>query len=187
MKNLNICFESKCSKTNLGIVQEKNFNYTIEKSIAGIQESIFKVKNIDVSKAEYIEYDVLDKPEIKINEIEFPNNIEYKDQFKISFLLSKESNSVPENLEITLSQNNFEKTWNLKELTENRKLIINLLGKNLKKGINEFNIIVKYEDGNGRNYETKETFIIELINVNLIQNILLVFNQFVLFLENLVS
>ena len=50
LKNLNVCFESECSKTNLGIVQEKNFNYTVEKSIAGIQESIFKVKNIDVSK-----------------------------------------------------------------------------------------------------------------------------------------
>jgi len=187
LKNLNVCFESECSKTNLGIVQEKNFNYTVEKSVAGKQESIFKVKNIDVSKAEYIEYTILDKPEIKINEIEFPDEIEYDDQFKISFLLSKESNSVPENLEITLFQNNFEKTWNLKELSENRKLIINLLGKDLKKGVNEFNIIVKFQDGNGRNYETKETFNVELINVNLIQNVLLVFNQFVLFLENLVS
>ncbi|MCH8004486.1 MAG: transglutaminase domain-containing protein [Nanoarchaeota archaeon] len=45
LKNLNVCFESECSKTNLGIVQEKNFNYTVEKSVAGKQESIFKVKN----------------------------------------------------------------------------------------------------------------------------------------------
>jgi len=187
LKNLNVCFESECSKTNLGIVQEKNFNYTVEKSITGKQESIFKVENVDVSKAEYIEYTVLDKPEIKLKEIEFPDQVEYNDQFEIGFLLSKESNSNPKNIKITLSQNNFEKTWNLKELTENRKLIINLLGKDLKKDINEFNIVVKYEDGNGRNYETKETFNVELINVKLIQNVLLVFNQFVLFLENLVS
>jgi transglutaminase-like putative cysteine protease len=187
LKNLNVCFESECSKTNLGIVQENNFNYTVEKPVAGIQESIFKVKNIDVSKAEYIEYTVLDKPEIKINEIGAPNEVEYIDQFKISFLLSKESNSIPENVEITLFQNNFEKTWNLKELTENRKLIINLLGKDLKKNVNEFDIVVKYEDGNGKNYETKETFNVELINVNFIQNVLLVLNQFVLFVGNLVS
>jgi len=187
LKNLNVCFESECSKTNLGIVQEKNFNYTVEKSIAGIQESIFKVKNIDVSKAEYIEYNVLDKPEIKINYIEAPNEVEYSVQFKISFLLSKESNSVPENLEIILSQNNFEKTWNLEELSEDRKLIINLLGNNLKKGVNEFNIIVKFQDGNGRAYETRETFFVNLTNVTIIQNVLLVFNQFVLFVNNLVS
>ena len=160
---------------------------SVEKSVTGQQESIFKVKNFDVSKAEYIEYNVLDKPEIKINEIEFPNEVEYNDQFKISFLLSKESNSVPENVEITLFQNRFEKTWSVNELSENRKLIVNLVGKNLKKGINEFNIIVKYEDGNGRNYETKETFLVNLTNVTIIQNILLAFNQFVLFLNNLVS
>ncbi|MDP7244372.1 MAG: transglutaminase-like domain-containing protein [Flavobacteriales bacterium] len=186
LKNLNVCFESECSKTNLGIVQENNFNYTVEKPVAGIQESIFKVKNIDVSKAEYIEYTVLDKPEIKINEIEAPNEVEYIDQFKISFLLSKESNSIPENVEVTLFQNNFEKTWTVKEFPEDRKFVINLLGKNLKKNVNEFNIVVKYEDGNGKSYETQENFFINLTNVTLIQNVLLVFNQFVLFVDGLV-
>ena len=187
LKNLNVCFESECSKTNLGIVQENNFNYTVEKPVAGIQESIFKVKNIDVSKAEYIEYNVLDKPEIKINEVEAPDEVVYKDNFKISFLLSKESNSVPENVDVIVFQNNFEQAWTVKELPENRKFVINLLGKNLKKNVNEFNIVVKYEDGNGKNYETKETFNVELINVNFIQNVLLVLNQFVLFVGNLVS
>jgi len=187
LKDLNICFEDKCSKTNLGIVAEKNFNYTVEKSTTGVQESIFKVENSDVSKAEYVEYNVLDEPEIKIIDIESPSDVVYNDQFKISFLLRKESNSNPKNLEITLTQNNFENTWNLKELLEDRKLIINLLGKDLKKGVNEFNIEVKYEDGNGKNYESEENFIVELTDVTIIQSIFLVFNQFSLFLENLVS
>jgi len=187
LKNLNVCFESDCTKTNLGIVQEKNFNYTVEKSITGNQESIFKVKSPDVSKAGYVEFNVLDKPEIKIIDIGAPDNVEYEDAFKIEFLLSKASSSNPKNIEITITQNNFEKTWNLKELSEDRKFIINLLSKNLKKGINEFTIVVKYEDGNGKPYQTKETFSVELINVTIIQNVLLVLNQFVLFLENLVS
>tara|TARA_Y100000310_G_scaffold263158_1_gene273198 strand:- start:1326 stop:3320 length:1995 start_codon:yes stop_codon:yes gene_type:complete len=185
LKNLNVCFESDCEKTDLGIVKEKSFNYTVEKSVTGQQESILSVKNADVSKAEYIDYNVLDKPEIKINEIENPADVEYNDNFKISFLLSKESNSIPNNVEITLFQNNFEKTWNVKELSEDRKLIVNLAGKNLKKGINEFNIVVKYEDGNGKKYETNETLFVELINVKLFQNVFLVFNQFVLFLGSL--
>ena len=89
------------------------------------------------------------------------------------------------NVEITVVQNKFEKTWNLKELSEDRKLIVNLVGKNLKKGINEFTVIVKYEDGNGRSYGTKATFFVNLTNVTIIQSVLLVFNQFVLFVENL--
>ena len=120
-------------------------------------------------------------------EIEYPDEVEYKDNFKISFLLSQESKSIPKNIEITLFQNNFKKTWTLEELSADRKLVINLLGKDLKKGVNEFNIIVKYEDGNGRPYETKEMFFVELINVKLFQNVVLVFNQFVLFVSSLVS
>ena len=90
-------------------------------------------------------------------------------------------------MEVIVFQNNFEQAWTVKELPENRKFVINLLGKNLKKNVNEFNIVVKYEDVNGKNYETKETFNVELINVNFIQNVLLVLNQFVLFVGNLVS
>ena len=65
--------------------------------------------------------------------------------------------------------------------------MINLLGKDLRKGINEFDIIVKYEDGNGKAYETKEAFSVKLVNVTLMQNVLLTLNQFVLFVDNLVS
>jgi len=187
LKNLNICFESECTKTDLGIVQEKSFNYTVEKSVTGKQESIFKVENPDVSKADFIGYDVLDEPQIKIKDIEFPNEVQYDDNFKIEFLLSKQSNSIPENVVITLFQNKFEKTWTLEELSQDRKFIINLLGKDLKKGINEFNINVKYEDGNGRSYETKETFFVNLTNVTIMQNVFILFNQFALFLGNLVS
>jgi transglutaminase-like putative cysteine protease len=187
LKNLNVCFESDCEKTGLGIVKEKSFNYTVEKSVTGQQESVLSVKNADVSKAEYIGYNVLDKPEIKINEIENPADVEYNDNFNISFLLSRGSNSIPHKVEITLFQNKFKKAWNVKKLSEDRKLIVNLEGKNLKKGINEFNIVVKYEDGNGKPYETKETFFVELVNVKLFQNVLLAFNQFVLFVGNLMS
>ena len=186
LKNLDICFEDKCNEIDLGITQEKSFNYTVEKSAAGKQESVFKAKNADVAKANYIEYDVMDKPEIKIKDIEFPNEVNYEDDYQVRFLFSKESSSIPHNIKIALSQNNFEKTWTLKELPDDRKFVVNLLGKNLKKGTNEFNIIVEYEDGNGKAYETRETFSVELVNVTLIQNILLAFNQFVLFLENLI-
>ena len=186
LKNLNVCFESDCEKAELSIIQEKSFNYTVEKEIAGKQESIFKVQNPDVSKADYVEYTVLDAPEIKIENIGFPNEAEYNDNFKIEFLLGKSSFSIPKNAIIAIKQNNFENQWTVEELPEGRKFVVNMEGKNLKKGANEFAINVKFEDANGRKYETEEKFIIDLVNVTFVQNILLAFNQFVLFLDNLV-
>jgi len=184
LKNLNICFESDCEKADLSIIQEKSFNYTVEKEIAGKQESAFKVKNNDVSKAAYIEYTVLDAPEIKISNIEFPNEIEYNDNFKIEFLLGKSSFSIPKNAVIAIKQNSFENQWTVEELPEGRKFVVNMEGKNLRKGPNEFVINVKFEDGNGKKYETEEKFAIELVNVTFVQNILLVFNQLALFLNS---
>ena len=185
LDGLNVCFESKCAKTDLGISQEKEFNYTINKSAAGKQESLFKAENSDVSKAEYVRYTVLDAPKIAIKDIEAPSEVEYNDNFQLEFLLSKESISAPENVKIKLSGNNFEQEWELERLSENRKIAVNIMGKELRKGANELRIFVEYEDGNGKKYKSEESFSVNLVNVTLIQNILLGLNQLFLSISNL--
>lgn len=187
LDGLNVCFEGNCAKTDLGISQEKDFNYTIDKPTAGKQESLFKVQNSDVSKAEYIRYTVLDAPKIMIKNIEAPDEVEYSNNFQVEFLLSKESISVPENVKIRLSQNNFKQEWELEKLSENRKIAVNMKGRELRKGINELRILVEYEDGNGKKHESEESFSVNLVNVTLVQNILLAFNQLILSISNLVS
>ena len=187
LKNLNVCFESDCETIGLNIIQEKSFNYTVEKEVAGMQESAFKVQNSDVSKALYVEYTILDAPEIEISDIEFPKSAEYDDNFKIEFSLAKKSFSNPKNIAITLAQNKLKNQWLVDELPGDRKFVVNMEAKNLKKGTNEFAVDVKFEDANGRLYEAEEKFVVELVNVSFVQSVLLVFNHFILFLSNLVS
>ena len=185
LESLDVCFIEKCKEIDLGITQEKSLNFSVENLKEEKKEFVLSAKNAEVSKAEYIKFDVLDRPEIRIKNINAPNQISYDDNFKVEFLLNKESRSNPQNIEIIFMQNGFEKVFYLDELFQDRSLAINLLGKNLKKGINEFNIITKYEDKNQKKYETAENFSIDLINVTLIQNIYLTTNNFLLVLENL--
>jgi len=187
LENLRSCFENQCEEFDLGITQEKNLNFSLEELEEGKKESVLSLRNADVSKAEYIGYDVLDRPEIKIKDVEFPESVNYEDSFTIEFLLSKESKSIPKNVVINVLQNNFEKIWDVKELPNDRLFVLRLRAKDLGKGTNEFNVIVDYEDGNGMTYETKETFSVELVNVTLIQNIMLVFNQLAFNLEKIPS
>ena len=180
MDALNVCFEDKCSETDLGIAQEKEFNYTVSKSVAGKLESLFRVENSDVSKAEYIGYTILDAPKIAIKNITAPKSAEYNDNFKVDFLLSKESISVPENVKIKLLRDNFEQEWELEELSESRKIAVNMRGKELRKGANELKILAEYEDGNGKGYDSEESFSVNLLNVTLVQRVFLGVNQLLL-------
>src|SRR3989338_2123956 len=178
LDSLNVCFEGNCAKTDLGISQEKEFNYTLNNSVAGKHESLFKAENSDVSKAEYALYTVLDAPKIVIKNIEAPEEVEYGDNFQAEFLLSKESISVPENVKIKLLHNKFEQEWELEKLAENRKIIVNMGGKELRKGINELVILADYEDKNGKKDSAQESFAIKLVNVGFFQNIILNVNYF---------
>ncbi len=185
LDGLNVCFEGQCDEIDLGISQEKELNYTLNKSVAGKYESLFKAENSDVSKAEYIRYNVLDAPKIGIKNIEAPKEVEYGNHFQVEFLLSKESISVPQNAKIRLLHNKFEQEWELENLPENRKIVVNMQGKELRKGSNELKIFVEYEDGNGNGHESEELFSVNLVNVNLIQSVLLGMNQLILSLSNL--
>ena len=178
LDGVNVCFEGNCAKTDLGISQEKEFNYTLNNSVAGKHESLFKAENSDVSKAEYVMYTVLDAPKIVIKNIEAPEEVEYGDNFQAEFLLSKESISVPENVKIKLLHNKFEQEWKLEKLDENRKIIVNMGGKELREGINELKILADYEDKNGKKDSTQESFAIKLVNVGFFQNIILNVNYF---------
>ena len=183
LKNLGFCLANDCKKFDLGISQEKSVNFSAENLKEEKQQLVLGLKNADVSKAAYIDADVLDAPRIKIKDIVAPEEVSYDGKFKISFLLSKESRSSPQNAEITLSSGDFKNAWIVKELAESREFIISLLGRDLRKGVNEFNINLKYKDKNGRAYESNESIAVELANVTLTQNVLLAFNSITRSLE----
>ncbi|MBI2135281.1 transglutaminase domain-containing protein [Candidatus Woesearchaeota archaeon] len=183
LENFDFCLANECEKFDLGISQEKSFNFSVEDIREEKQQLVLDLKNADVSKAAYLDVDVLDAPNITISRIEAPAKVGYKDEYKLSFLLEKKSRSSPKNVEITLSNKNIKKAWVVSELSEDRKFIVNLLGKDLSKGANEFNIDVKYQDNNRKKYEASENFAVELSNVTLVQNILLAFHSITRSLE----
>ncbi len=179
LSQLSACFENDCQKTDLGIAQEKEFNYTINNATPGKKESAFKVENNYVSKAEYMQYIVLDAPKITIKEIKAPESVEYGDKFSVEFLLSKESLSIPKHVKINFAHDNLEQALELAELFENRKIVVNMEGKELRKGLNELTISVEYEDDNGEQGLVQESFVIGLVNVGFFQNVILNLNHFI--------
>ena len=183
LESLDLCFIKECKSFDLGIAQERAFNFSAKGLEEEKQQIAVTLNGNEVSKAAYIDITVLDAPEISISGIEFQKEAEYDDEIELSFLLEKASSSNPEHVELALSNGNFERKWTIEELFESRKFIISMEAKDLKKGINEFNIHASYKDGNGRDYETSESFQIELVNVTFVQSIFLTMNSLLLSLE----
>lgn len=178
LEDVDACFENQCKKLSLGISQAKNITFEVDTSVIGIRESPVTLRNELVSKAYHIDFKVNDAPKIEIENLEFPNNLSYNDNFSISFILAKKSQSNPKGIEVAFSQNGIEKKWSINELPENRKFVLNFAGKQLRYGANNYRISVNYFDWLKREYNVSSEFLIGLANVTLIQRILLWFNSF---------
>ncbi|MBL7054164.1 hypothetical protein ISS05_00205, partial [Candidatus Woesearchaeota archaeon] len=185
LDNLEVCFEDKCRVFDLGVMQDKKINFSVNYSKAGQKDIPVKARNKQVSKFNYLNFYVLDEPKVKINGLEFPPNVSFDDKYEVVFVLEKESMSNAADIEVVFEQNSFKKEWTMNELIENRRYVLNLQAGNLKVGNNDFRILIGYEDKNGREYKTEEEFSVELVNVNLLQHVQIFFNQLGIFISGL--
>ena len=185
LSNINVCLDKDCKTIDLGIVQEKNINFSTKTKSLGKIQTVVKAKNSQVSKNSYVNYEVLDYPNITITDLVYPTEILFNKDYSISFMLNKSSSSIPKNVEIILLQNSFPEKWDLKELDNNKIFNISFNSKTLNEGNNAFEITIKYEDDNRKNYETKKNFAITVTKLSFSQKILSLLYSLELWLESL--
>jgi hypothetical protein len=178
LEDIDACFENKCKKLNLGIAQARNITFDVDSSVIGIRKSPVTLRNELVSKAQHIDFKVNDIPKIEIEDLEFPGSLSYNDNFTISFVLAKKSASSPKNVEVIFIQNGIEKRWEIEELSEDRKFVLNFAAKQLKYGKNSHMINLRYFDGLNMQYAVNKEFSVDLTNASLWQRLLLWLNSF---------
>ncbi len=135
-----------------------------------------KARNEEVSKFNYIDFRVLDEPKINVSKLEFPTEVNFDQKYEVVFVLDKESNSNPVDIDVEFEHSGIKDEWTIEELFEDRRFVLNLQGSDMKAGKNDFKILVKYKDKNSKVYETEKEFSVELVNVNLWQRVYIFFN-----------
>jgi transglutaminase-like putative cysteine protease len=174
-KNLDFCFIDDCERADLAISQEKIFKQTIKEPRTGINKIPFSIKGEDITKTEFYDLNVLDEPGIAVDNVEFPAQIEYAQDYKIAFTLKKTSSSTPKNLTLKFQSEELEKEIKLDSLESDKNFIFNLNSRGLSVKPNKFLINVSYEDLNERKYHKTEEIEIKLINVTIKQRIKIFF------------
>jgi transglutaminase-like putative cysteine protease len=170
LSNVKVCAE-ECKRFDLGIGRKKAIELlqmptSIGKQRIKITAEASGTKNVDV-----IELNVLDKPEVKVGELEVPSSVKFNDEFNLSFTVRKVSISQPKNAVIVVKAGSYKDEWEVENLEIPQKFVIGLKGNILNEGKNTITIAVSYIDGNNLDYKSEETVDVNLEEVNLLQRL----------------
>ena len=177
LEGLSVCLQKDCKNLGLGITEEKTVSFRTNFTKIGRQEASIRAYNSKISKTAYVEFTLLDKPSITISDLEYREQLQFDEKFNISFLLTKESVSNPQEVVLLIKENSYEKKWVLGELKESQAFAIDMKGSELSSARNHFTVMVQYKDAQQKKYEAEQTFNITVSNLTSSQKIRLFFNK----------
>ena len=177
LEDLSVCYIDDCNTFNLGITQKREVYFQPIIMKTGKKEIAIIAKNNDIYKTERVEIEILDTPDVAIEEVTFPEEVRYDDEYDVSFIVKKTSDSIPYNVTVTISENERQKKWVIEELTADQKFVLNMKGQDLDIDENNVKIRVDYEDGNGKEYDEDKEINIMLVDVSLFQRMLIFLNN----------
>ncbi len=184
-KSLVFCFEDECRTADLLISQEKVFSYTLHGPDAGINKVGLSIEGDEVSKTVFYDVDVLDEPDVSVDDIEYPPQLGFAQPYTVAFSLKKDSSSVPQEVLLEFDAAGIHKEVDVGEMKTDKKFLFNLDSGDLSTKPNIFTIAVAYEDLNGKVYTEVEEFSISLVNVTFSQRVVIWVHDLDRWLRNL--
>jgi len=176
LNNLKACILSKCKMISITKNSEENVSFDVVFNNIGLQTYIINISNSDIQKREYINFNVIDVPDIKLD-LGYPKTAEFNDNININLNLTIKSYSRPLNLVIDLTGSGIEKHWELDKMNIDQLFLIKGQGKNLNKDLNSFTVHLSWNDEKGRQYSKEQSFEINLVNLNFWQKIYVYINS----------
>lgn len=169
LRDMGACI-TKCHKLELLIGQARTVTDNVSFSSPGQKTIRLKVSNLLVSETATLTVKVLDEPKLRITGIRAPEEVDYGQDFNLTFRLEKSSSSNAYKSQIKI---------NGKKIEGNRTgaYIVPMKGSDLNEGLNLLEITAAYEDANGKEYTENQQATVTLRKLSLIQKILLFFRR----------
>ncbi|MFH1073010.1 MAG: transglutaminase-like domain-containing protein [Nanoarchaeota archaeon] len=178
-----VCLELTCQFVTAENGEEQTISVELSDKIAGMNNYAITATTGAVnqlSKTTYVLIEVLNKPELTIDNLTYPEKIGFEEEGVIDFLLQINPESIAQNVSVRLQHKKLNKEWTFQELKDGKEFKILFYGNNLKLSNNEFLITTEYQDEYGKHYTTEQRFRIELKNLTF-------FQKLVMFVEDLES
>ena len=156
--NADICVLDSCKKLNLASQEDSMVNFDINFNQLNSQTIIITANVQGKNVNDFVNLKIYDKPILHIDNIEYPELINYDDQIELSFHLS--SSPAVSNVEIEINDFGYSK---IDSLSETQKVILPLKGNILIN--NNIKLAVSYLDENGKEYLTTFEYPINVVGV----------------------
>ncbi|MFH0874446.1 MAG: transglutaminase-like domain-containing protein [archaeon] len=166
-----ICLENDCKQRDILINQEELINFTYLFDSVGEKSVLLSASAFGIKKSFLNKISSVDKPKIAVEILEYPQNVSYRNIFTIKFLVSKESYSIPSDVDIKLSFGIEKEEWHFDSIESNAPFEINIDAGLLDLNENIFTVNVNYKDEFGNEYNSKENFEVVLNEPNFFEKI----------------
>ena len=163
---LQACLEDDCKVAKLLPGSSEEFEFRRQFRTLGVKNLVFNVENQRVKENFYVVVSIQDVALINIEDVSIPEKIKFGEDGEIRFFVRKKSVSEPKNVNIKLEHKFFESEWNVDVMSNDHEFKTIFNGNNLFFDENEINIIVTYEDDNGKTLTAKKTVVVELEDPN---------------------
>lgn len=168
LENLYICIDKDCILLDLGIGQKKEiqFNTQLNNSKSNIE---IIAKNELITKIEKISINIFEPPQISIQDLEYPKEIDFNEDYTLKFKAIKDTVSEIKEAKVYFNYN----IYPIEDFDFQKEILINnLKGYDLIENENELQIIIEYKDKNGKIYTSSEIINIKLNQLNVWQKII---------------
>lgn len=158
LKDIEICVFSNCTNINLKIAEETLLDFNLPLEVGG-KELIVRAENQDLVKSSFMDLMVLDLPSLTITNLDYSENVNYKDVYRLTFDLNTKS----EANDIVIKVDNKE-IFYIESLSGQDKSEIPFKGSFFYKDKGP-KIKVEYKDKNNKLYSLEEPLSINVTNV----------------------
>ncbi|KHO45163.1 MAG: transglutaminase protein [archaeon GW2011_AR3] len=178
LKDVSMCYENDCKMLDLGIAEKGSVSYAIKFESEGAKNLDIVAKNEFITKTVGLSLTMLDPPMVSAEGIITPESLEFGKSYTMEFTLLKDSFSEPVNLNVRMAGPMGERTWQVPNMSQDRKFYVSFESSMLNPGQNDFEIVLDYEDKLGRKFTGSKTFAMQFDNLNFLQRLQLKMNSF---------